>query len=586
MYIPITFLGAQNDCIECQFSSSLLPDGITWNKVNDEWVYLKIPVGKSLRFTTKNGVSSRAKMLLVGGGGYAQSYGTYATGGGGGGQVIFKDFGIQPDIEYFVSSSAVGGRSLSQTGGSSTFIQNYVPDPVNWTQDIAVGGDSNTTSTGGDSGNGFTGGTSNGKPAGGGGAGSTSNGFDATGPGNQGYGGNAGSGSIIPSPFNSVVGNIIAGGGPGDGTNSYGTYEPGGNPNAYGQGASGASGTGNGKDGVAFLFFPISGCETGSRENLDFKAEGGTTGTFFSGSVQYKYHAFTNEIEAIGGQETFNVTQGITKEAKTMVIGSGAGSSAYWLDEYIALDEPIVQWYQTGGGAGAGGVKISEDVTLWGNSNLITVHTGGEKFSNGDVAKINFFPTFADFDNAADGGGRGAYDSDGSYTPSTGNANGGGSGGGGYYFVDNTGAGATGEGLGSSGGDGKSDDIVFYRYGGGGGGGASSTGSDADRTNPSFPNNAFAKGGSGYDLRNTFWSFLTGSVFTNYHEVGQGGSGSAGHYATVPYQLGNPRPALTASGDSNTNDNDGSGASPNVNGGGNSGIVIITYPISGSITNS
>jgi hypothetical protein len=551
MYIPITFLGAQNDCIECEFSSSLLPDGITWNKVNDEWVYLKIPNGKSLRFTSKNGVSSRAKMLLVGGGGYSQAFNVNplnpsdsSTGGGGAGEVVFKDFGVQPNIEYFASSSASGGTITSQTGGSSTFIQNYVADPVNWTQDIAVGGDSNTNQTGGDSGNGFTGGLGIGGgtiSAGGGGAGSTADGqdaYDTPGVPNSKTGGDGGAGYTIPSPFNSVVGNIIAGGGPGRGYGgSDGSYASGVSDNAHGNGGT----VGNGKAGVVFLFFPISGCETGSREDLDFKAEGGTTGTFYSGSVQYKYHAFTNEIEAIGGQETFNVTQGITKEAKTMVIGSGAGSSAYWLDEYIALDEPIVQWYQTGGGAGAGGVKITEDVTLWGNSNVITVHTGGEKFSNGDVAKINFFPTFADFDNTADGGGRGAYDSDGSYTPSTGNANTGGSGGGGYYYVDNTGAGATGEGLGSSGGDGYSSN-----HGGGGGGGASSTGSDAKSTAPYNPNNAFAKGGSGYDLQNTFWSFLTGSVFTNYHEVAQGGSGSAGWYATVDYVLGNPRPALTA----------------------------------------
>ncbi len=575
MYIPTIFLGGQDNCIECQFSGSVIPDGVGWNKINSDWSYIKVPAGKQVRFVTKRGVSSKGKMLVVGGGGYSQANGD-ATGGGGAGQVVFKDFTIQPNIEYFASAS-IGGRSASQQGQTSQFIENYVVDPLHWIKHDAIGGDSNTGNAGGDSGDGFSGGTGTSTTAGGGGGGSTSAGSN----GISTNGGDGGDGTSIPSPFDTVVfqgytATRLAGGGPGNGSGTNGTWGTGVDPDIYGNGGYYASN--NGKDGVVFIFLPISGCETGSREGLDFKAEGGSTGTFFSGSVQYKYHAFTETTSSIGGKDTFNVTQGITHEAKTLIVAGGAGSSTI---EYKFVSGPDEYCSQIGGGAGAGGVRIEEDVTFWGHGNTMTIGEGGPRYQNGTNSGTTQWPTFTG--TTSTGGGRGAY-SDALYTPATGNANNGGSGGGGYNFVDNTGGLGT-VNQGNDGGDGFNGGTTNQRYAGGGGGGASSTGSDAQATFDGAPlSQRYAKGGDGYNLDGTFWAFLTGSVFTSQTKIAIGGSGSAGVYdsGTAPHSCG----TKPAGGNNGSQNNDGSGANPVDGTHGNDGIVVIAYPISGSVTNS
>lgn len=580
MYIPTIFFGNQNDCIECFFSGSIIPDGITYGNINSDWAYIKVPRGKQVQFQTKTGVSSNAKMLVVGGGGYSQTYGGGGdgTGGGGAGEVIFQDFGIQPDIMYFASSSASGGTSGNQTGGSSIFIENYDNlNPSVWRQHTAVGGQSNTNADGGTSGNGFAGGTGFSDTAGGGGGGSTGVGENAEGGGTP-DGGDGGDGYTIPSPFNSVVldtGTKIAGGGPGKGQTTNGSYASGVDFNAYGNGGS----EGNGKDGVVFIFLPITNCETGSREGLDFKAEGGTTGTFFSGSIQYKYHAFTDGSSSLGGLDTFNVTQGVTNEAKTFLIAGGAGKSAKNDSEVGAGDDIC---YQGGGGAAAGGVKINENVTLWGYSNQISMGEGGPRYTNGNNSRLTQFPVFNTIQ--ATGGGRGAYQDD-LYVPASGDANNGGSGGGGWNPIDNTGGSGT-VGQGNDGGDGYSlGPGTSNKKAGGGGGGAGSAGSNAVSTGPGTPiSSRYASGGSGYELDGTFWGFLTGSIFTARTDVAIGGSGSAGWYDSVT--PGQSCPAPPAGGGNNSQTNDGSGASPNGSNKGNDGIIVITYPISGSVTNS
>lgn len=570
MYIPTIFFGAQNDCIECLFSGSVIPDGIEFNKLGTDWVYIKVPAGKEVAFQTKTGVSSNAKMLVVGGGGYSYNA-SGAAGGGGAGQVIFQDFGIQPDILYYASAS-IGGRLATPDGQDSVFIENYTVDPVNWRKHTAIGGKDNNGVNGGNSGNGYIGGTGPNTSVAGGGAGSTGNGDNGTtGVGSQ--GGDGGPGYTIPSPFNTAVDfNIIAGGGPGEATSIDGNWAPGVDSTAYGNGGT-STGTKNGRDGVVFIFLPITNCETGSREGLDFIAEGGTTGTFYSGSVQYKYHAFLNTTSSLGGTDTFNVIQGITHEAKTLVVGGGAGSSTT-NDVYVPGGGLNNQCYQSGGGAGAGGVKINENVTLWGYSNKVYTGAGGPRYTNGYRSTLTPFPTFAGI--YADGGGRGGYQNS-SYVPASGNANTGGSGGGGGA-VDTTGAGATGNGLGYAGGN------MAFAGGrnGGGGGGAGSVGAVAVESSPT--NLKWAKGGDGYDLAGTFWSFLTGSVYTSRSDIAIGGSGSVGYYSSTPST--SPCPNPPSGGDNGSQANDGSGANPVNNTSGNDGIIVIAYPISGSISNS
>lgn len=566
MYIPTIFFGAQNDCIECLFSGSVIPDGVVFDKLNSDWVYIKIPAGKEVAFQTKTGVSSNAKMLVVGGGGY-----TSGIGGAGAGQVIFQDFGIQPDILYYASAS-IGGRSSSPIGQSSVFIENYTPDPVNWRKHTAVGGDDNNSFNGGDSGNGYIGGTGISGVAGGGGAGSTGNGDNATGGGSP-IAGDGGGGYAIPSPFNTAVGfNLIAGGGPGSSIHTNGSYTV--PPSAYGNGGANFGNQNNGNDGTVFIFLPITNCETGSREDLDFIAEGGSTGTFYSGSVQYKYHVFTQTSSSLGGTDTFNVIQGVTHEAKTFVIGGGAGSSTRTFNySYGGGNKRI----QSGGGAGAGGVKINENVTLWGYSNKVYTGEGGPRYTNGYRSTLTPFPTFAGI--YADGGGRGSYENA-NFNPGSGDANNGGSGGGGLFVVDNTGGTATGNGLGNSGGNGYGSPVPYNSYGGGGGGGATSAGTVAG------PGGIFGNpgqedgiGGSGYDLAGTFWSFLTGSVYTSRSDVAIGGSGSANFFSESTTGTAPLRP-------NGSQANDGSGADPVDNRRGNSGIIVIAYPISGSVNNS
>jgi hypothetical protein len=558
MYIPITFLGAQASCIECLISGSYQPDNVAFGNLNDEYFWIRVNANGSIRFTSKKGAASNAKMLVVGGGGYAQLFnsnplnpGDTDTGGGGAGQVIFKDFSISPNVEYFASAS-IGGRSASQTGGESTFIENYVADPVNWIQHTAVGGDANTTSTGGDSGDGFTGGTGGASSAGGGGAGSTGNGQDRQGS----DGGDGGDGYTIPSPFDSVVlsaGTKIAGGGPGD---SYltgpGAYASGVDAGAYGNGASGVGGNNDGNNGVVFLFFPISGCETGSRIDLDFEATGGSIGTFDSGSVRYKYHIFTTENEV----EFFNVTQGATNEARIIAAGGGAGSSAESYNGGIV-----------GGGAGAGGVEIQTNVSLFGYTNLVGVADGGAAFTNGGTTNFDSI-IHSGQDLKWFGGGAGAK-----YTTST-NAQQGASGGGGSgrTFGEpsiNIGASSNRPLQGNDGGNGYHG-IAGTVGAGGGGGGAGGVGNSVTSSSTTV---AAGKGGDGFDISTGFYSYLTGSFSNGY--IGHGGGGTGGEINGAASSSFVP-----------TSANDGSGAQPNIGGQGNAGFLSIVYPISGSVTNS
>lgn len=578
MYIPsIFFGGGLNDCIECAFSGSFIPDGITFDKVNSDWAYLKIPAGKSVQFQTQYGITDSAKMLVIGGGGYSNSA-TTQPGGGGAGQVVFQDFATEPGINYFASAS-FGGNTTNTTGGRSVFIENYVANPSEWTEYEAVGGGTNTTTTGGSSGDGFSGGTGCGTgTSAGGGAGSTGNGGNADCGGTE-EGGDGGDGFTIPAPFDSVVGfSKVAGGGPGSSNFQDGLWASGVSPSAYGNGGY----DGDGNEGAVFIFLPITNCyNTGSREISFFRAQGGdVVGTFVTESVQYKYHAFLNGSSSLSGSDVFDVTSGVTYEAKTLILGGGAGSVTSEIEFASGPDEYCAQ---AGGGAGAGAPKFTDNVTFWGYGNRIGIGEGGPPFRRGFNSLINQFPYFTT--TTADGGGKGAYN-DPSVVPASAAAESGGSGGGGYTPVNINGGTATGNGIGNDGGDGASG-FTTQTYAGGGGGGAGSAGTKANGTFDGSPiGDRYAKGGDGYDLSSTFWSFLTGSVYTSRSDIAIGGSGSAGVYSsgTAPHTCG----TLPAGGYNLSQDNDGSGANPYPTGTqrGKDGIVVIVYPISGSTANS
>ena len=581
MYIPTIFLGAQGGCVDCLISGSALPTGISIGNItsgSDRYLYIKVEANASVEFDIQSGITNDAKLLLVGGGGYKDSSILGSSGGGAGGTVYWNtNVPLQPN-RYFLSAS-YGGDIINETGGAARFIVPYdEPDPVNRTEIIANGGQPNQPSNNGGDNDDFSGGIGLAgptEPGGGGGAGAAGDGQDGyvtPGTPNSRTGGNGGAAFQVPAPWNTIVGFTgVAGGGYGDG-DIAGSYS-GSTSQAYGNGGASSNGTSdNGNPGVAVLFIPITTCTTSSVESEDFYAVGGSEGTFYSGSVQYKYHIFTSG----DNKNLLHVLQGYTKEAQTLVVGGGAGSST---KKWTTSDGTNDFCIQSGGGAGAGGVRFDQNVVLFGPNMLAQVGGGGQKFSNGSDSSLkSVYVSTTNF--TADGGGRGSYFADGAYTPNTGNANNGGSGGGGYAYVDQTGGlGTVGQGY--NGGDGAPAGLPNRRYAGGGGGGAGGLGANGKST---FGSISYAAGGVGFDLSPTIFSFLTGSVFTARPDIAIGGSGSAGmyDYGPSPKTCG----AVPPGGFNGSQTNDGSGANPIDNAVGNDGIVVVTYPISGSISNS
>ena len=548
MYIPINFLASSLSCANTQLSGSVIPNDHSDNYErigsgsDDAYFVIRTDVGESVTFNINGGITN-AKLLLVGGGGRADRFNQNplstsdsSTGGGGAGGVIFQDVTLQPGIDYFMSSSATGGTSANPTGGSSTFIQNYVPDPVDWTQLTAEGGEGNDTSTGGDSADGFSGGTGLINGAGGGGGGSTGNGEDyQIPPGLPGArdGGDGGDGYTIPSPFNSVAVDLntkIAGGGPGDSyQNSPGTYASGVGADNYGNGASGAgAGNNNGNPGVAFLFIPISSCEltpTGSiilPEETPNAIGGDIVGTFTSSSRDYRYHLFTQE----SGYLNFNT--GSTTEAKMLLVAGGAYGGGV----------------DRAGGGGAGGVAIKRNQPLYGTLKVTAGPAGLTGNTRGRDSVVTSISNYI-YQVRAIGGGRGATFSR--------VGEDGGSGGGGY---GSTAAGGSinctdtsfctaDEYYGNDGGNGFVSGISY----GGGGGGAGSVGENGGTTT--------GLGGSGYTLTD---EFFPPAVLFSSSSIARGGSRrglSQGYVSEV-----------------NSGDGEGEGSPAR------QGFVCITYPIS------
>jgi hypothetical protein len=561
MYIPTIFFGSQGGCVSVDISGSLLPLGVSVGQLasgSESYFYIRVDDGSQVYFDIASGLTSQAKLILIGGGGSVIPYEINPsnpsedsnTGGAGAGQVIQKEVSLQPG-RYFMSCS----YNLTTGSGGDAVFRTDSSNSAEWYVEKALGGQTNDTFNGGDNVS-YSGGTGLGgsQGAGGGGAGSAGNGTDATQSGGSGYGGNGGSGSIIYAPFDSIVGySVVAAGGAGDSYAGFEGFAPA--SDALGSGASGEGNQYNsGQPGAAFLFIPQTGClYSGSGVTIPdetFFAEGGTTGTFVSGSITYKYHNFSAPA---GRTQLFKVRRGFTNEAKVIQIAAGAGSSTTQSGSVASL------W---GGGAGAGGLTISNNVSLAGLNNLITIGDGGPAERNGNNTIIDAADTNFVFVETI-GGGAGAT-TQGSPTSTTGSQVGGSGGGG-----DDSSAGGVGAagiaGQGYAGGNAYQGAGIS---GGGGGGGATGVGGS---TTGSFDT---AAGGPGYQLTG-IWSYLTASLFTSNPYIGKGGGGSIGNSAfTQGRKLNDNQPF------------DGSGADPFDGVSGSAGFLSIVYPISGSTSNS
>jgi hypothetical protein len=233
------------------------------------------------RFLTANQGSYTVTYLAVGGGGGAKdigSSGTWNSGGAGGGKVVANTTGAIPGTT--VLTVTIGGGGAAGSNGSSSIITGIVD---------ATGGSTNPqsagSSSGGASGNGYTGGAGVGDggggsgQGGGGGAGATANGgnaafvdpYFAAGAGGAGaeslitgtsayFGGGGGGGS-----YNAGGAGGTGGGGQGNGGQSAtnGTVNTGGGGGGY----YGTGNGGNGGSGVVFLSMPTinyTGTTTGT----------------------------------------------------------------------------------------------------------------------------------------------------------------------------------------------------------------------------------------------------------------------------------------------------------------------------------
>ena len=219
------------------------------------------------------------------------------------------------------------------------------------------------------------------------------------------------------------------------------------------------------------------------------------------------------------------------------------------------------------GGGGAGGLVYLASQSITG-TNTVTIGAGGPKTASTVVSGVN--SSFGSL-TAAVGGGGGGY----SATPGNPNNDGntGGSGGGGA--IDCTGRATGTSGQGNQGGLGKrgSNNILS----GGGGGGAGAAGVDAG-TSIDTPGaggdgvSTYSSWGSatssGQNISGTYW-YAGGGAGYGWNIVGTAaaGRGGGGNYASV-----------------NGATNTGGGGFAGSTGNGGSGIVIIKYPTSKTIT--
>jgi hypothetical protein len=208
-------------------------------------------------FTPQTALS--CDVLVVGGGGGGSNGGNY--GGGGGAGKVFNTSSENLTVQAYTCTIGAGGAGNSN-GSASTVTGTGLSLS-------ATNGDTGSGTTGGESGDAYSGGTgSNSSPfAGGGGGGSTAVGANAvTGGGNGGAGNNTYSSWLSTTGLG--VSGFLAGGGGG---------ASGATPGFGGSGGGGAGGTGNGNAATA---------NTGSGGGGAVNSTGGTGG---SGLVIVRY---------------------------------------------------------------------------------------------------------------------------------------------------------------------------------------------------------------------------------------------------------------------------------------------------------
>ena len=246
----------------------------------------------------------------------------------------------------------------------------------------------------------------------------------------------------------------------------------------------------------------------------------------------YWYHAFKQS-------GTFTPLKSITADMLVVAGGGGGGGQ-----------------YQAAGG-GAGGLQGFTSQSLTAQAYTVTVGAGGTGSGN-TIAKggNGNNSSFGALTASVGGGGGGGYYNGSQATSITQGGNGGSGGGGGGYSASNTAPGGTGTaGQGNNGGNGYGTST----FAGGGGGGATAAGASATG------NGLGGNGGNGSSAYSS-WGSATGTgqnVSGTYWYAG-GGAGYGG-----------------GSGSSNGNGTGsaGTGGGAGIQDNGNSGIVIVRYPV-------
>jgi hypothetical protein len=288
-------------------------------------------------------------------------------------------------------------------------------------------------------------------------------------------------------------------------------------------------------------------------------------------TVTYTYMIFryTTDTVANSGQTTYTInvpTGGVPCDI--LIVGGGGGGG-----------------YDRAGGGGAGGLLLYSNTSISAGAYTIRVGKGGVgATSYTSRAENGGSSSFSGLSGAtALGGGRGA-NAQGAVED---NPNAGGSGGGG---AGNTGWTANTGGLGTSGQGNKGGNLQGFNSGGGGGAG-SVGGNGVSGTNPGNSGN----GGIGLNLSSYFgtslgqsgWFAGGGGGALNYDSFSssaistssRGGQGGGGNAGLARGQGG-------TSGSSGTGGGGGGGANipQGIGGAGGTGIVIVRYPTSYTIT--
>ena len=554
MYIPTIFFNSAYGCVQPIISGS----GSDITKSNGYWLgqftsgsqtyfYIDIAANTTASIQIAQGVTSTAKLLLIGGGGYSNLFQKNPSGpgsrsgGGAAGNVYYQDISLEPGT-YILKAGRGGYSSAGSTEDGTESSFERVNSSLN---PIVAGGGQGFQSVGGNN--------------------SIYFGVSGSGYGGAGAGSAGDAATVNGGAYTTITGLVdylwnysntgnVAGGGGGILFNGTGGTTPA--PDAWGTGGSGGNSADDGNNGRAVLFIPIGNCQQQPTGSLNlpttesFQAEGGDlTGTFTSGSVKYKYHLFYNTGSIIypnkstTSNQYFRVQNGYTQQAKILLVGGGAGGRD--------------NAYDVNGGAGAGKVAITRNIPLYGIYG-ISVGGGGTAGTDAQSGGETNFISLSNYTDyyAANGGGPGA-DIVGGYTAGTD----GGSGGGGSKYFSGTWQSlakglainpssppvyATDEYYGNNGGAGTQDGSGK----GGGGGGATSVGADS------------GAGGSGYTLTDEF--FPSSTLFVSASIAKGGDRGALNTHTTQPY-----------SGDGGQPGNIGRG-----------GFLCITYPISGSTANS